>query len=211
MSLDTYANLKLEIIDWSHRKDVDLRVDTFIDLAESEMFANKIEPLKIRSEENRATAALDSTTPSRYLALPDGFQTMRKLRIQIVNGDSFELEYRTPGQLNVSSVVGMPCFFTVTSQLEFDRNPDIDYAVEMQYIKDFTPLSASNTTNQVLTDHPTIYLFGALWALNNWAEQEIVAQRYFTQFIGAIQGANKKAKEGRYGPSPVMRVEGQTP
>ena len=36
MSLDTYANLKLEIIDWSHRDDLDLKIDTFIEMAEQE-------------------------------------------------------------------------------------------------------------------------------------------------------------------------------
>lgn len=211
MSLDTYENLKLEIIDWSHRDDVDLKIDTFIDLAESEMFANQFEPLKIRSEETRATATMDSTTPNRFLALPDGFQSMRKIRIQITNGESHEIFFRTPSQLKLISRAGMPCFFTVTSQIEFDRDPDIDYSVEIQYMKDFTALSASNTTNQVLTDHPTIYLFGALWALNNWAENEQDASRYYTQFINAIRGANEKAEMGRYGPVPAMTVEGSTP
>ncbi len=211
MSLDTFENLKLEIIDWSHRGDVDLKIDTFIQLAESEMYANQIEPLKIRSEETLATATMDSTTPSRFVALPAGFQSMRKLSLQIVNGENFEINYRTPSQLRVLSAAGQPCFFTVTSQIEFDRFPDIDYDLEIQYIKEFTPLSTTDTTNQVLTDHPTIYLFGALWALNNWAENEADAARYFTQFIGAIRGANKKADMGRYGPSPRMTVDGPTP
>lgn len=211
MSLDTYANLKLEIIDWSHRDDIDLKVDTFIDLAESEMFANQFEPLRIRSEETRATASLDATTPSRYLALPDGFVSMRKMSIPITNGEAFEILFKSPGQLNVISVDGMPCFFTVTSQLEFDRNPDQAYTVEMQYFKDFTALSSSNTTNQVLTDHPTVYLFGALWAMNKWAEEEALADRYYAQFIAAIKGANSKARMGRYGPAPAARIEGATP
>lgn len=211
MALDTFENLKLEIIDWSHRGDVDLKINTFIQLAESEMYANQIEPLKIRSEETLATATMDSTTPSRFVALPDGFQSMRKLSLQIVNGENFEINYRTPSQLRIRSDAGQPCFFTVTSQLEFDRFPDIDYALEIQYIKEFTALSTANPTNTVLTDHPTIYLFGALWALNNWAEKEQDAARYFNQFIGAIRGANKKADVGRYGPSPVMTVDGPTP
>ncbi len=105
----------------------------------------------------------------------------------------------------------MPTQFTVTSQLEFNRVPDSAYDIEMQYISDFTPLSDAAPTNQILTDHPTIYLFGALWALNNWAEQETVAARYYQQFNAAIKGANKRAKIGRYGPAPVMRVEGCTP
>jgi hypothetical protein len=211
MSLDTLDNLKLEIIDWSHRDDIDLKVDTFIDLAESQMFANQLEPLRLLSEDTLVTDTLDSTTPSRFLALPAGFQSMRKLRIQIENGESVELQFRTPSQLRIINRAGLPCFFTVTSQLEFDRDPDIDYSVRIQYFKDFTPLSDANPTNQVLTDHPDIYLWGSLWALNNWAEQEVVAARYFQQFISAIKGANLKAEMGRYGPAPVMRVEGFTP
>ena len=221
MAIDTYADLKREIVNWSHRDDVEvgdtlsvptnITAATVIDIAESEMLANEDEPLKLISEDTRATASMDATTPSRYLALPDGYQKMRKLRIQIENGESVEIHYRSPGQLEVLSTTGMPRFFTVTSQLEFDRVPDIAYSVEMQYLKDFLPLSTTNTTNQVLTDHPNIYLFGGLWALNNWAEQEQVAQRYYQQFISAIRGANKKAKLGRYGPAPMMRVEGWTP
>ena len=40
MSLDTYTNLKQEIIDWSHPGDIDLKVDRFIKMAEQDMFAN---------------------------------------------------------------------------------------------------------------------------------------------------------------------------
>jgi hypothetical protein len=211
MSLDTYANLKLEIIDWSHRDDLDLKIDTFIDLAETEMFSNRIEPLRLTSSETRATASMDSTTPSRYLELPDGFVEMRKLRIQIENGESYEVFYRTPGQLNVKSSEGRPDFFTVTSQLEFDRNPDIAYSVEMQYMKKFTALSSSNTTNYILTNHPTIYLYGALWAVKKYSEEYNEAEYYYSLFINSIRGANKVANTKRYGPAPVMRVEGYTP
>lgn len=211
MSLDNYENLKQEVIDWSHRDDLDLKIDTFIDLAESEMYANQVEPLRLRSEETLVTDTLDSTTPSRFLALPAGYQSMRKLSIQITNGENFELEFRTPGQLNVLSVVGTPCFFTVTDQLEFDRAPDQDYTVNIQYIQEFTALSDSNTTNDVLTNYPTIYLYGALWALNRFVLEEQKSAEYFQMFISAIKGANLKADLGRYGPSPIQRVEGSTP
>ena len=211
MSLADYEGLKQEIIDWSHRDDLDLKIDTFIDLAEAEMYANAIEPLKIRSEETLVEDTLDSTTPSRFLALPTGYQSLRKLSIQITNGDNFELNFRTPGQLNVLSVVGFPCFFTVTDQFEFDRTPDIDYTVQIQYIEEFTPLSDANPTNQVLTDHPNIYLFGALWALNRFVKEEVESASYFQQFLAAIRGANLRADLGRYGPSPIQRIEGSTP
>lgn len=208
MSLDTYANLKLEIIDWSKRDDMDLRIDTFIDLAESEMYANAVEPLRIRDGETRATATVP--TDSRFVALPTGYNEMRRLRLTDAP-NNWDISYRTPEQMVIEVASGRPRYFTVTSQIEFERVPDSAYTLEMQYHADFTPLSASNTSNVVLTNHPTIYLFGALWALHTWTEEPEEAARYYTQFIAAIKGANKKDKKGRYGPAPVMRVEGSTP
>jgi len=209
MSLDNYANLKEEIIDWSGRDDMDLLIDTFIDMAEQEMYANVVEPLKLRDGE--VLTAFSTNTSDRFVALPTGYQSMRKVRIQIVDGESYEMRYRTPGQLNIKSSVGMPQFFTVTDQIEFDRVSDQVYAGEFQYFQEFTALSSSNTINAVLTKFPTIYLFGALWALKLKAEEPQAADGYYQRFINAIKGANNKHELGRYGPSPVMRIEGITP
>lgn len=211
MSLDTYENLKVEIIEWSHRKDLNLKIDTFIDLAEAEMYANKTEPLQLRGQEVLEAFTMDSVTPSRFVALPTGFQSMRKIRVQIVNGESVELKFRTPSQLNILSTTGLPRFFTVTDQIELERVPDQDYAGEIQFYQDFTPLSSSVATNTVLTNHPNIYLFGALWALKLHAVEPESAAQYYQWFINAIQGANNKDKLGRYGPAPIMRTEGATP
>lgn len=202
MSLTTYDNLKLEIIDWSHRGDIDLKVDTFIDLAETAMFQNPIKVLKIRQGEARATALADTTT--RFLALPDGYREMRRLRLDLDEGFS-RLDYREPDQLGSIDGPGKPRFFTVTSQIEFNTVPDEAYTVEMQYIADFTPLSSSNQTNHVLTNSPNIYLFGALTALFAWAKDEQEKAKYEDLFIGAIRGANKKNRLGQYSPGPVMK------
>ncbi len=209
MSLSDYDGLKAEIIDWSHRDDLDLKIDTFIDLAESEMLANTVEPLQLRSEET--LTAFATNTSDRFAALPAGYQSSRKLRIQIADGESYELYYRTPSQLNIISSTGQPQFFTVTDQIEFDRVSDQVYNGEIQYYQDFTALSSSNTTNDVLTNFPTIYLSGAMWALKTYTEEPQAAAGYYQSFISAIRGANKKDWLGRYGPAPVMRVEGYTP
>ena len=65
MSLDTFDNLKLEIIDFSHRDDIDQKVETFIELAEQEMFANPDEILRVRGQETR----LETTTSGQSLAM----------------------------------------------------------------------------------------------------------------------------------------------
>ena len=207
MALDTYANLKQEIIEWSYRDDLDLKIDTFIRIAEAEMFANTTEILKMRSQETLDTTA---TTTSRLIALPTGYQSMRSMRLTL-NSNLSNLRYSAPEQMIRKQGSGLPQFFTVTDQIEFDRTPDAAYTIEFQYYAIPTGLSSSNTTNVVLTTNPNIYLFGALWALFSHAGEDDESNKYYQRFMGAIAGSNRKDKEGRYGPAPVMRLECATP
>lgn len=216
MSLTTYSNLKIELIDWSHRDDLDTRIDTFIDIAESKMFSpgrdpmgRQCQPLKLRGMESEET--ITTSTSVRTVALPTGYQSARKMRIQITNGESVEIFYRTPAQLELISTVGMPRFFTITDVIEFDRISDIAYTGYLQAYIEFTALSSGNTTNVVLTNHPDIYLHGCLAALYEFSGEYDVAQHHWQMFYDAIRGANNKADQGRYGPAPQMRMEGATP
>ncbi len=209
MSLDTYDNLKLEIIDFSHRNDLDLKIDTFIDQLESDLFANQVSPLKTRSGETRSTAIL--STASRFLELPPGFKEMRRLHILREGQSPLDIDYKTPKQLPISNADGRPQFYTITSQLEFDRLPSESETIEMQYYADFVPLSPLNQTNFILTDTPNIYLFGSLWGLFLFSDQFQESAEYYTLYITSLQGLNKKSKMGRYGPAPRMRILGSTP
>lgn len=209
MSFDTYATLKAAIIEWSHRNDISPdQVDEFIDLCEAEMYDNEIEPLLIREGETRSTATV--STSSRFLALPDGFIRMRRLKLNLSGGDC-DVRYMAPEQLDLRGTSGVPKFFSVSSQLEFDRSPDSAYTAEMLYDATFTPLSDSNTSNTVLTKHPSIYMWGSRWALDVWAKKNDTADIFRVRFINAIRGANKLAKKGRYGAAPRIRLEGSTP
>ena len=208
MALDTFADLKTQIIDFSHRNDISNRVDDFIVLAEEAMYANPQFPLQLRQMETRSESTTDNGT--RFLALPDGFITMRRLKLNI-GGGSCDVQYMAPDQMAIQGASGQPKFFTVTSQLEFDRVPDSEYTVDMQYSAIPTPLSDANPTNIVLTNHPSAYLYGALWAVFGWANDDANEAKYLAKFLGIIDGINKRYKLGRYGPAPKMRVEGSTP
>lgn len=202
MSLSTYLGLKDAIESWSHRNDVASRLDDFIDLAESEM----LKWVRIRDMETRTTAV----TNGRYLALPSDFLEMRRLRM-ISGAQYFEVISSTPEGMFITQDSGMPKLFTVTSQIEFDRTPDSAYTVEMQYYGKPTALSATNTTNVILTKYPSVYLFGSLWALYQWSLQEDKAEYFNQKFMQAIQSANREDKKGRHGPAPAMRYGGPTP
>ena len=206
MAISTYEELKQEIIDWSHRGDIDLKVDTFIRMAETAMFSNEIEVLKVRGQEVRST----STTSGQYLALPDDYLSIRGIRLLIPDNDT-DVLYRAPTQMDRESGTGRPLYFTVTSQIEFNRIPDMDYDIEIHYYAKPAPLSSTVATNEVLDTEPNIYLFGALAAVFLWAVDELEAQKYTSLFNSAIKGANKKFKKGRYGPAPSLSIKGDTP
>ena len=62
-------------------------------------------------------------------------------------------------------------------------------------------------TNDILTNHPSIYLYGALAQVYAYAQDDQQLTKYIQLFIGAIKGANKADKKGRYGPAPSMSVD----
>lgn len=204
MALNNYANLKQAIERFSHRTDISDVIDDFIDLAE-----NKIDhELELRTNEVRSTNT--ASTTDRFLALPASFLEMR--RLSLINGSlNFEIDYLSPDQMRIKNEAGRPSYYTVTSQLEFNKIPDFAYKVEMSYYTRLTPLDDSNTTNDVLTNHPNLYLYGSLVELHKWARDEDTAITYESLFDKEMTKANKQERRGRYGPAPTMRYKGPTP
>lgn len=208
MSFDTFANLKIEIIEWSHRNDVDQKIDDFIDLVEKDMFKStgSHEALEIRGQETTSTASVST----KYFALPDEYFAFRSIRL-VLDSTGGTLRFKTQDALLRRSGTGRPNYFSVGSQIEFDIAPDQAYTVEVNYYKKPTALSVSNQTNIVLDNHPEIYLNGALYYLFTYADDEAQANKYLQRYSEAINGANQADQEGRYGPAPYARIEGPTP
>tara|TARA_R110000796_G_scaffold251270_1_gene382262 strand:- start:2247 stop:2873 length:627 start_codon:yes stop_codon:yes gene_type:complete len=208
MSLDTYDNLIAEVIDWSHRDDLGPKMPDFIMLAEAAMYSNDVELLTVRSMETISTAL----TAGEYLSLPDYFESARSVRL-ITGSNVGKLEYKAPQQMCNSVSNGRPRYFTVVgNELQFDRVPDSEYTIEIQYYRKSPPLTPENQTNDILTNHPSIYLFGALAVIFGYAQDTQQEVSYINKFIGAIRGANKADKKGRYGPAAAASLaRGITP
>ena len=201
--LDTYENLVKEVIDWSHRDDLGVKMPDFILLAENAMYSNEVEVLTVRSMESISTAL----TAGQYLALPADFESARSIRL--VTGDNGgELRFQAPEQMFKRVGTGRPNFFTVVgNELQFDRVPDSDYTIEIQYYRKAASLNDNTQTNEVLTKHPSIYLYGALAQVYFFSQDEQQALKYTQLFISAIKGANKADKKARYGPAPSMSLD----
>lgn len=201
MAITTYAELKAALTDWGKRPDDTDMLDTFIDLAEADIW----ESLRIRGMETRATGNLSGRT----LALPSDFLEARKFRL--TSDPSRELLFKTPESLRIVSGSGVPKHWTITDQIEFDKTPDSTYGYELTYYKSLTALSAANTSNSVLTRYPKVYLYGGLKHYFDWAQQEEKAIKYGALFEKAVKDANRNDKSGRYPSGKSMMTEASTP
>lgn len=149
----TYAELKTEVADWFERNDLTSVVDTFIDLAEAEMQRE----LKLQSFETVGNVTITNGSGS----LPTGFN---KARSVYWSGDPNRiLRYVTPDELSriaASSPSFVSWYSIVGSSVKVAD--DQSGTLVMTYTANFTPLDSTNTTNSILTNHPSVYLYGAL-------------------------------------------------
>jgi len=204
MALNNYLNLKEAVIQQSHRSDLDLKIDDFILLAETEMRANADEPLNMRLSETTVTDV--SVVDSDVVSLPTLYQKARSLRITI-GEDLYPLNYRVPSAMNYRSGSGVPVFYTIIgNQIKFDINTDVAYTITFTYVADLSPLTSINTTNSVLTRYPNISLYVCLKHAFIYANDDAELSKYNSLFLSAIKDANNAENLGRYGDTPNVSV-----
>jgi len=149
----TYTELKAEIADFLERNDLTSVIDTFIDLCESEMQRE----LKLQAFETTANVTVTSGSGP----LPTGFSSARSVYwssnpnriLRFVPPDMLNgMNASDPSTVNFYSIVGS----------DVKVADDQSGTLVMTYTANFTPLSGSNATNSILTNHPAAYLYGSL-------------------------------------------------
>ena len=91
---------------------------------------------------------------------------------------------------------------------EFNITPDVAYTMEVQHYAKQTAISSSNSTNAILTNFPSIYLYGCLAHLYKWGRNTEEGAIFNDLFLGAIDDANNQDKWARIGPAPQMVYSG---
>lgn len=194
MSITTYAELKSSIADWLLRDDLTSVIPTFISLAEAK-FNRRIRDYRMVK---RATAEVDTA----YFAIPSDWQ--ENIRFQLNTSPITTLEYVTPDQAaeekRLYNSSGRPAFFTmIGDEFQIVPAPDGTYDAELTYYSKITPLSASNTSNWLLTKAPDIYLYGALLEAAPYLDDDARVQVWgglLEQSMEALQIESDRAKTG---------------
>ena len=159
MAITTYAELQTATANWLDRSDLTARIPEFIELAEANFNRVIRQPDMITKNDSFSIAG-------RYTTLPA--DTLEIVRIVLDLTPVVVLEYVTPEEISERRTyltgTGKPIYFTTiggsANQLEVLRSPDDTYTASIIY---YTRIPAlADGTNWLLTNHPDIYLFGAL-------------------------------------------------
>lgn len=189
MTITSYSELKTGIASFYNRNDLTSEIDTFIDQCEAEM------QRKIKLLEFETTGTV--TVTAGVGTLPTGFVGARTLNW---DGDPKRiLTYMTPDKLEAANALSPSyvSYYTITgSSIKFAN--DTDGTLNITYMAKFTPLSDSNTTNSILTNHPSAYLYGSLVHAAVYCKDIEGANGYKALFEGEIAEINRDNQDRKY-------------
>ena len=206
MALATYANLKTSIANWLNRTDLTTEIsEDFIVLAEKD-FNSK---LRIgRMIESNASFTIDSETET----LPTGFLQARSFVIP--TNPKTALQFMTPfhqAETQGSSETGKPRAYSIEgTNFRFSPTPDATYTATLVFYKAFDALSVSVATNHILTNHPDVYLYGALYFASTFIrgmDPQTVGQ-FKSQYESALQQVEMADEKDKYNATPLVQRTG---
>jgi len=201
MALNSYSGLQASIANFLARSDLGTEIIDFIALAESEINRE----LRIRPMETTISFTIDAETE----ALPTGFLGVRSF---FINGTKKQpLQFITPYQQHQtqgSSTSGVPRAYSIEgSNFRFSPLPSSTQTATLTYYKAFDALSNSNTSNFILTNHPNVLLYGALYHASNFirgVDPGVVAQ-WKEQFINGITLIREHNDKESYNATPLVQ------
>ena len=203
MAIGTFAELKTAAANWLDRSDLTDRIPEFIALAEARF--NRI--LRIRDMETVSTA-ISTTAGTREYSLPTGFVQMKEFHL--TTDPITPLAYITPemmSRLQAGSTKAKPKVFTIIADnVRLGPHPDAVYTTSMLYYKTFTALSGSNTTSEMLTNNPDVYLYGTLLEAEPFIMNDARVQLWATAFRQAVEDIQNQDNKDRHSGSELRFI-----
>jgi len=202
MSITNYSDLKTALVAWLHRADITTSsdvVDEAIDLTEAWASRN----FRTRWQSQEATAAA-----TEYMALPTDFMEMRDVQFQA--NPRVNLDYVTPewaDKYDQTGTSGVPQFYTlVGNQIRLIPAPSSSTSVRMAYWKTVPALTASSTTNWLITNFPDFYLWGGLMNLRMYVEDEQKAHVIQSNWARIVSEIQREGRRSQYGGALRVRA-----
>jgi hypothetical protein len=145
------------------------------------------------------------TTDSERLELPEDFRRTRALYLD--TDPRQELENITLGTLRTKyacQTTGKPeCFAVSGYELVLGPAPDDEYDLILTYFQEIPPLTAEDDVNWLLTDHPDIYVYGAICQAEAflWNDERLPLWR--NAYENAFTQLQDQGKSMHHGAAPI--------
>jgi hypothetical protein len=215
MAINTYATLQTAVANWLDRSDLTDRIPEFIALAEARM--NRVLRLAIMLNVDETTlgGATALVAGTRDYALPSGYLQMVDFHLR--TSPITTLSYLTPENMNrmwAGSQGGKPLAYTIFSDnasgtpiksVRLGPSPGSAYDYSIMFYKKIDALSDSNTTEQMLTNNPDVYLYGALLEAEPFLMNDQRVGLWLAAFEKAIADLQEQDNKDRHSGS-AMRV-----
>ena len=105
---------------------------------------------------------------------------------------------------NAGEGSGTPSHYTIIgSKIYLGMQPDAAKVLELGFFKRPTGLSAVNTTNEILTNFPDIYLYSCLAESEPFLMNDERLQVWASLYKEAVETANNSAQRGRSSGAPL--------
>ena len=203
MTITNYGTLKTAIADTLNREDLASAIPTFVSLAQAQI--NR----KIRSHRQITRASL--TINTQFEALPaDWLETIRITMdanpIRVLTQISMDdlTRYRTA----IADTTDAPVYFAHNgTDIELFPTPSTSYTGQITYYAKVPALSADGDTNWLLTNHPDVYLYGALVHTAPYLKDDArlaIWAGLMAQAFGEIEDESNAA---RFGSPLRMRIK----
>lgn len=194
MAISTYAELKDAAQNFlAGRTDLANRIDDFLALCHADI--NSTPDFRLRDMETTATLTLASSS----VALPSDYLEWRQ--VTSLDNPRRPLDFIPPSTVEkwyADRAAAPANSFTITGSTIYVY-PLSTTQISMVYYASVPVLSASATTNWLLTKQPAIYLFGILAKSALFTmDTDGMGDRYQQQYSGAMQALIAADRGARY-------------
>lgn len=214
MAIETYDDLQAAMASWLNRQDLVSVIPTFIALFEAEY---DMDP---RARIQKSVVISTADLALELEPLPSDYIQMQNLRIPGSTNNYDGLDLLTPNQVGwfreKYHVANEPLYYAIIgTQIQLVPAPDQQYTFEMQYfaklpkLKDESSPGAGDgvSTNWLLSDHPSIYLYGALKHAEPWLKNDERIATWKSLYENAMEDLNTTDDRAMFsGAAPKMRT-----
>lgn len=193
MAISTHLDLKNAVARYVRRSDLTADIPNFIGLAENRI-TNELDLPSYETE-------LDVTISGREATLPADFLEQRRAYIDVADPVQ-RIEYRVPERFwdyDQGKAPDFPRIYTIEgNKLKFSPSASGSYDGKWLYLARAVRLVGDTDTNEILTNHTGLYLYGSLLEAVPFLKNDPRAITWATMYDHALKLAQELGARQRF-------------